>query len=67
MYSGVARDTKIKVQPDMKLDVVSHNVFFPAQDYFNCNLLPIEWLELLDDVGFAQRRDIFRRMNSIIF
>lgn len=35
----------------MKLDIVSRNVFFPPQDYFNCDLLPIEWLELLDDVS----------------
>lgn len=26
-----------------------HNIYFPDEDFYNCNILPIEWIEIFHD------------------
>ena len=43
-----------------------HGIYFPNQDFYNCNIFPLEWLEVFaDDGGLPQEiRDIEEEVND---
>ncbi len=46
VMTGLKRDNEIQLE---KLDLFNYNgVFFPEKNYFNCDLVPVEWLEIFE-------------------
>jgi len=44
--TGLKRDQQIQLD---HLDLYEYNgVYFPEKNYFNCDLMPIEWLEIYE-------------------
>jgi hypothetical protein len=43
---GLKKDQPIQLED---VDLYEYNTcYFPEKDYFNCDLVPIEWLELFE-------------------